>query len=663
MTNILSIGKQAMFANQAALQTIGQNIANANTPGYSRQQVILTTPQGQFTGSGYFGAGVNVQTVERAHNAFMTSEAASTKAIASMDSTRVDQMTQLQKLFATDDSSLGAAASTFFNSLIDVSNNPSDPSARQVVLSNAQNLATRFATAGQQLQDLQAGVVSDMKADVATVNQLAQQIATANAQISAAHGTGHEPNDLLDKRDQLINQLSQYVQVSTLQADDGSMGVFIGGGQRLVLGNQAQQLSVEADPYDSNRATLNIIEANGPRKLDESVLTGGSLTARLMYQNQDLQDARNMIGQLATAVSAAVNKQQGLGLDLSNPPGTGAAMFSVGPPTSLPASTNARNPDGSFSGGVQLTVTDATQLQATSYTLRGDPANPGAYLLTRGSDGQQTSVTDGSIVDGFQISFTPGPPADGDSYRLEPVANAAVGMKRQLDSINGIAAAAPVTGDVSVNNTGTASIDSLYAVNSNLNPSTQAPMTVTFTGANASNGANMDYTITLADGSTLNGTWQAGTPIGNQPAAGIDLGFEMNLNGVPRAGDTITIEATKYTAANNGNAKAFLNLQNQKVVGGQVLSNGTTVPGATINDAYTTAMSDIGARLQGANYLSGVSTSSAQDAETARSGQAGVNLDEEAARLMQFQQGYQAAAKILQTAQILFNETLKLAGN
>ena len=664
MTSLLSIGTQAMFANQAALQTIGQNISNANTPGYSRQQVVLTTPPGQYSGSGYFGRGVTVQTVTRAHDDFLTNEAASTAAVASADSTRQTQLTALQQIFPTDASGLGAAANTFFNSMVDVTSAPSDPSARQVVLGSASDLATRYASAGQQLQDLQSGVVSEMTTSVGTVNQLATQIAAANAQVSAALGNGQPPNDLLDQRDQLISQLSQYVQVTTIPASDGSLGVFIGGGQRLVLGSVAQQLSVTPNTYDSNRANLSISEANGTRTLDPSVLSGGSLSALIQFQNTDLQDARNYLGQQAAALSYTVNNQQALGLDLSNPSNPGAPMFSVGGPVSLPASTNAKNPDGSYVAGVQMTVVDGTKLQASSYTLASDPNNPGGYLLTRLSDNKTQSVTDGSVVDGFQINFNPAAPAQGDTFLLEPVAQAAAGMKSILTSTNGIAAASPITGSVGVNNTGTATVDSLYAVNSTLNTA-QAPMTITFGTADPSNANSLQYTITMADGSTANGVWTPGQPIGNDPPTAVspvDLGFQLSLDGVPKTGDTVTISPTQFPGSNNGNSKAFTNLQTTAFVGQQLNADGSTAPGATISNAYDTAMSDIGARLQGATYLSGVSTASATNAKTALTSEAGVNLDEEAARMMQFQQGYQASARVLQTAQTLFDELLKIAG-
>jgi flagellar hook-associated protein 1 FlgK len=505
---------------------------------------------------------------------------------------------------------------------------------------------------------MQAGVVSDLKANVTVVNQLAAQIASINDQISKTRGSGHTPNDLLDQREQLISQLSEHIAVTTLPADDDTVGVFIGGGQRLVLGNQASTLQVSADAYDSQRAVLSLNEGGQNRPLDESVLTGGSMTALLSFQNHDLQDAKNMLGQLAAAIGTRVNQQNALGLDLSNPPGKGAPIFNVAAPRTLPAATNARNPDGSFATGVQASITDASQLQASSYKLTSSVA--GSYQLTRLSDGLVRNVNDGDTVDGFKLSFTPAAPNPGESFLIEPVGAAAVEMRRVLDNPNGIAAASPLTAAASVNNTGTLTVDSIYAVNQNFD-ATKAPISLEFGDPDPANANNVQYTLTLADGSVLNGVWSAGQPIGNQPAAGIDLGFEFRTNGVPRKGDKVSLDPTTYTSTNNGNAKAFLNIQSEGFVGRQTLPDGSVTPGTTINDAYAASMSDIGARVQSANYLSGVSTTVASDAEASRSGQAGVNLDEEASRLMQYQQAYQAAAKVLQTAQSLFDELMRIA--
>lgn len=649
---LLSLGVRAMFANQAALQTIGQNIANANVAGYSRQEVVLTTPEGQFTGAGYFGKGVNVQTVTRSHNEFLTREAVAAKSQAFMDNTMQAQLAQLENVFPTGSDGIGQASNDFLNALVDVASRPSDPSARQVVLGKAQELAARFQSAGQQLADLQSGVVSDMKADVKTVNELAKQIAAANDQIARANGSTHSPNDLLDKRDQLVSQLSQYVQVSTVASSDGTVGVFIGGGQRLVLGSQAQELQVTPDPYDNSRAQLSITEANGTRVLDDSTLTGGSLTALLRYQNTHLQDARNLLGQMATAIATRVNEQQSLGVDLKA--AAGGPLFSIAPPTVMPAITNKGD------AKLSATITDGSLVPALSFVISADPTGtPDSYQVAVRPDGTATTMNKDQIEKAYGISLTmTGTMQANDRFVLEPVAAAATSFKRALDDPSGLAAAAPVVGTVDVNNKGTATVDSLYAVNSKFDKSLQ-PSTVQFGTVNADQSIN--YTITLADNTSYTGTWKAGQAIGNDPANNVDLGFELRLNGVPREGDKINLQPSDaVVSTNNGNAKAFLKLQSESFVGKQLQADGTLSRGQTVTEAYAAAIADVGSRVQGAEYLASVSTTVASQAEATRSGQAGVNLDEEAARLMQFQQGYQAAAKVLQTAQTIFDQLLSI---
>ena len=641
---LLSLGMRAMFANQAALQTIGQNIANANTQGYSRQEVVLTTPEGQFTGAGYFGKGVNVQTVTRSHNEFLTREAAAAKSQAFADTTMQSQLAQLEKLFPTGDDGIGQSANDFLNALVDVASRPSDPSARQVVLGKAQALA-----------DLQSGVVSDMNADVKQVNELAKQIAAANDQIARSAGTSHTPNDLLDKRDQLISQLSQYVQVSTVpNSRDGTTGVFIGGGQVLVLGGQAQQLSVTPDPYDGGRAQLSITDTSGTRALDDSTLTGGSLTAMLRYQNTHLQDARNLLGQMATAIATRVNEQQSLGIDLKAQ--AGGPLFTIANPTVLPATTNRGD------AKLSATVTDGSLVPALSFMVTPDPTGtPDSYQIAVRPGGQPTIMNNDQIKAAYGISLsTTGTMQQGDSFLLEPVANAAGSFKRALDDPSGLAAASPIIGTTNINNKGTATVDTLYAINDKFDKSKQ-PATVEFGAVNADNSIN--YTITLSDNTQVSGTWKAGGKIGNDPANGVDLGFELSINGVPREGDKIAMQVSdQVVATNNGNAKAFLAMQKEPFLGKQLQVDGTLSRGQTVNEAYAAAMADIGSRVQGADYLAQVSTTVASDTEQTRSSQAGVNLDEEAAKLMQFQQGYQAAAKMLQAAQSLFDQLLSVVG-
>ncbi len=657
---LMALGTKALFANYAALQTTGNNISNANTKGYSRQSVELETAGGQFSGAGFFGKGVNVQTVTRAHSEFLTREAASSASLASADETRSAQLSRLEKVFASGESGIGYAAGQFLNAFVDVANNPQDASARQVVLSRASELASRFRHAGEQIDALQSGVTAELKTSITAVNTLARKVADINTQIAAAVGTGHQPNDLLDQRDGLVNEISSYMQVTTIAADDGSMNLFVGGGQKLVLGSDATQLSAVPDPFDVSKVHVGLTDASGGHAFPDDLMGGGSVAGLLRFQRDDLTDARNLLGQMAAAMSGEVNAQQALGLDLGQPASTGAPIFSIGSPGVAPATSNAKNPNGSdvasvLIGGVyvptvSLTVTDPTELRASDYELRNDPATPGNYLLTRLSDGVATSVAPGAIVDGFQLNVSAPLPVVGDRFLLRPVGLAAGAMKRALDDPKGIAAASQVTAAVGSANTGTATVADVHASSPAINP--QLTATLTFT----SNAGAYDWELrdrtTNALVSNGSATWTAGQPISLN-------GWDMSLNGVPQTGDTVVVQKTAFPANNNGNARALTDLRDARIVG-QRTSGGVVMPGETITDAYASAMSDIGVRVQGARTSAEMSASVASSAESLRSSKAGVNLDEEAARLIQFQQSYQAASKMLQVAQSVFDTLLRV---
>ncbi|MEP6875398.1 MAG: flagellar hook-associated protein FlgK [Burkholderiales bacterium] len=644
MSALMSIGKTAMSASYAALQTTGNNIANANTVGYSRQQVVLADAPSQFTGSGFFGKGVNVTTVSRAYNQYLTSQAINTGSVSAADSARLDKLTQLENVFPIGESGLGYAAGALMNSFVDVANNPSDASARQVTLSQAQELAARFKAGADQLNDLQTGVTQDVKASVASLNTMAQSVAKLNQQIASLKGSGQAPNQLLDQRDQLITKIAATINITTISADDGSVGVFIGGGQNLVLGANANTIKAVPDTFDPAKVMLTMNEGATNRLIPTDGLVGGSLAGLMKFQNEDMTSARNLLGQMAAAVSGAVNTQQSLGLDLGQPASAGAPIFSVGAPRVLAAADN--------NGTATLTATtiDASKLQASDYALGFDGAN---YTLTRSFD--QSAVTGspftpaqlaaGVTVDGVTLTLTGGTAASGDRFLVQPVATAADSMQSVLGSSKGIAAASPFTGSLGVNNTGTATLNSLVAVTPGYNGALSASIAFT------SNTGN--YTWTMSDATTGTGTWTAGTPISLN-------GFELSLDGVPRSGDTVSVVPTTATASNNGNALAFAALGKSPIVS----SNGAGASSASslsITDAYASALASVGVRVQGGQTAATMSSAAASQAETARANEDGVNLDEEAARLIQFQQSYQAAAKILQVAQAVFDTMLQTA--
>lgn len=645
---LLSIGARAMAANQAVLASISNNIANASTPGYSRQQAVLATAGSQNTGGGFIGSGVNVETVTRSHSEFLTSEAWRSSSLASADAARSSQLTQLENVFPTGEKGVGYATNSLLNSFVDVANTPQDSSARQVVLANAEELADRFNTAGDQIAALQTGLAQDVRTSVAAVNSLAKQMAAVNKQIGLAQGTGHEANDLLDKRDQLITEIGKYVQVSAVPSDNGQVNLFIGGGQQLVLGGNATELKVVTDPFDSKKVQLAVGGGGGANPdvtLPSDSLVGGSISGLLRFQNHDLTDAKNLLGQMATAIAGALNGQQALGLDQKTPAGSGAALFSVGAPEVLSASSNART-GNAYTSTVNLAITDPSKVVASDYTLRADPNAAGKYLLTRGTDGLERSISSGDEVDGMTITVPSPLPAAGDKFLLRPVGNAASTIKKVLDDPLGLAAASPVQATSAATNTGTATIASIRAVDASIDPNIKVTLNFSSdTGA---------YTWTTTDSTTNQqtgsgtGTWTAGQPISMN-------GFELDLSGVPRSGDAIEVSKTQGTAANNGNALAMVNLRDMTFVGRNADGSG----GASITNAYATALADIGVRVQSAKSTASTSAAVASQAEATRSSESGVNLDEEAARLIQFQQSYQAAAKVLSVAQSIFDTLLQ----
>ena len=665
---LMSIGVRAMFANYASMQTTGHNIANAQTPGYSRQTVQLQTSGGQQTGAGFFGKGVDVVTVQRASDAFLTTQAQVASSMSAMDGARSSNLQQLETVFPPGDSGMGAAVGSFMNAFVDLANSPADSSARQVILSDAAEVADRFSTAGDQLDRLQSGVTADLTSSVAEVNQMATQVATLNGSIAALRGSSSAPNDLLDQRDQLIKKIGDHVKVSTIAANDGTMGVFIAGGQRLVLGAEAQQLAVTPDPANSGRSVISISDSGITHVLSNDLLVGGSISGLLTYQNEDLVSARNQLGQMAASLSARVNQVQGYGIDTSSPSGPGNPIFAVGAPVAIPNVQNTRDGSGGFASSVALTVTDGTQLKASDYTLAADPANAGNYIVTRGSDGvqfemapngsdfQYTRLSDnaamGDSMDGFQIAIT-GTPGPNDSFELEPVGRAAVSMTRVLDDPTGIAAAAPMTAVMGVANKGTATVAGLDVVDTSNDPTLTAA--INFTDATG------DYAYTLTDASgnvtaSGNATWTAGQPIALN-------GFELNLNGVPASGDTISVNKTAHPESNNGNALTMVGLRDETFVGRDMQVDGTLQDGQTATDAYASLLANVGVRVQSAKTASTISSATAAQADSAVADKSGVNLDEEAGRLIQYQQGYQAAAKVLQVAQAIFDTLLQMASH
>lgn len=638
MSSILNIGVLALNANQSALQTVSNNIANVNTPGYSRQQVVLQNIQGQYTGSGYFGKGVDVLTVTRSYNDFLNRQAASAHAIATGDVTRLDKLNQLENYFKGGSNGLGAAVSDTLNAFSDIVSAPTDLTARSVALTRADEMATRFNQMNLQLEQLRIGTIEELKTAARAINDLAGQIARANQDISRAQGNGQSPNDLLDQRDQLIRNLNKYIQTTSIPADDGSIGIFIGGSQALVLGTTVSPVSIVSDEFsDLSKSKLAITIAGATRTLDENVLGGGEVGGMLRFQNNDLLEARNLLGRMALAIGTRMNEQQALGLDLNGNPGS--PLFNMAPlPNGLAHASNTGA--ATLSLGIQTTPTGTGSFVATDYDVVF--ATPTTGTITRLSDGSQvafdTAVTNPVPIDGLNLTISAGA-LTGDRFLLKPFNTAASSIATAFASPRGLAMASPITAQAGTNNTGTVTLENLLV--RTVPP--PAAVTITFTGAGTFTRSDTGATVhTYVPGQPIEYTFPAVAPLG---------GWSLTLKGIPQIGDTYTVDANPYPQLNADNAQAMLDLRDVAMF-----------DGGPLTDGYASAIAQIGTRILSAQSAAAVSTDIASNLEKERTSVSGVNLDEEAARLIQFQQAYQASGKMMQVAQTIFDTLINSIG-
>ncbi|MDH1427080.1 flagellar hook-associated protein FlgK [Comamonas aquatica] len=654
--SLMNVGISSLTANQQALTTTGHNIANANTAGYSRQTVSTTALVGQNTGSGYVGKGVQVSTVTRHYNELLGRQSNAASAASAADAIRYQSLMQMQDVYSGGDASLGAAINSMMNAFADVEAAPTDGTARNVVLTRMSELTARFRSASASLQEQEYATKQQLTNNAAQVNSLASQVATLNSQIARALATGHQPNDLLDARDQAIREINQYVQTSQVEADDGSISLFVGGSQPLVLGSSTGQLSVAetAEYPGSGKLSLYFSQPNGVRvELTANMVGGGEMAGLLKFNNDDLVTGRNLLGRLALSIGTELNQQNGLGLTLSG--NYGGDLFLL--TTQTRGWSNITGYDvGNPAASATATVTDTRSLVASDYKILFDGSN--TAQLIRQSDGMITPLPIDPVngidaeVDGLQFTV-PGNIATsatkGQSILFQPFNTAADEIQPLVHNPNDLAVASAVSANIDGSNTGTLQLSSLRATDVAGVPAQGAPVRITFDGAG-------NYSYQTYDPLTSN--WSAASaaaPYSSGQAIQIN-GWNITLTGTPAAGDTVSVSNALDLGdgykLNAGNASAFLDLRDAEIFDG----------GTTLSDGFSSAMAVIGTRTQSAKYAAELSETVANSLNADRTAVSGVNLDEEAARLLQYQQAYQASAKIIQTAQSLFDSLLNAVG-
>lgn len=625
MAGLVGIGQSALAAAYAQLQTAGHNIANVHTPGFVRQDTVLGTAVGQYHGAGYIGNGVNVLDIRRNYDQFMAQEVTRNIALEGADKARAGSLEQVDQLLSDTGSGIGIAMDEFRAAVADLVNSPSDDSARTVIVHRSAEVAGRFAETASSLDKMLTDTNRRIEEAASYVNTRLNHIALLNQQISEAKINGHQPNDLLDQRDLLIDEVASRIQVSRDEQADGTVDVYTASGHGLVISTRAGALVTYAAEDDPSRPEL-ALEVNGAKvMLNAGALGSGEIAGLARFRDQDLAAVQTRLGQLAAAFAGAHNRQQARGIDANG--NQGEAMFSLGEPRTLAGRGNK--------GDMKLTVTldDASEIKAADYRLSFDG---NVYRIENTSD--RTAQEFAQLpqrFEGLRLTVDSGAMRAGDVIKIQSASTFASRMSSNLSSGGQIA-----TG---------------YALAAAPDPGNQGKVkVVSFTQrephARAQEALQVEFTavdqVRVKDG---NGAVVRVLPY--KPGQPVEVhGWSLVMDGVPEVGDTVSVDHLVPPKRGNGNARAMLQL-----------ADAPLVDGSTFGQSFASLLSDVGSRTLQAKTSSKSATAMLDGAKAVVARSSGVNLDEEAARLLQYRQAYQAAAKVIQTADEMFNSILALA--
>ena len=621
MSNLLATGSSALIAFQRALSTVGHNVANINTPGYSRQRVEFEARDATYFGYGYQGNGVQIVDVRRMADSLATSrlldsggELARLQQLSTLSS-RLDQ------LFSEKATGISAPWSSFFDSVNALSSNAAGSADRESVLAQANALVTRFRQIDQHLDGLDIEVNAGLTAATDEVNRLAKEIAQLNGQIG---GSSSPSGDLLDRRDQLISELVAFTGGNAATQDGGLVNVFSAGGQPLVVGATASTLVTVPDPYRPERLQV-ALEANGQRVTLDKRALGGQIGGLVEFRTTVLDPAMAELGRIATSLAQTFNEGHRAGMDQYGQ--MGADFFT------LPAPRLSSNANNTGNASLTTSVGSVGGLNAQNVLLRFDGA---AWVATHPDTGASIPMTgtgtaaDPLVVNGIEVVLASGTPAANDRFLLQPTAGAAGNLGVAITDPGRIAAATPVKATTDLANTGSGKLSGLKVTDA----------------ANAGLLAPADIEFIDATQYTINGTG----PFAYTPGQTIAYnGWSVVLDGAPAAGDTFSVGPTGANSSDNGNAKLLSNLDDARVLNGGTL---------TLNGAIGGLTTQVGSAARQADYSAQAQQVIHDQAQAARDAVSGVNLDEEAADLMRLQQAYQAASQIIATADTLFQSLL-----
>ncbi|WP_263261023.1 flagellar hook-associated protein FlgK [Pseudomonas sp. RIT-PI-S] len=678
MANLINIGLSGLSTSQAALTTTSNNISNVGTAGYSRQSTVSNAGALQsIGGAGYVGTGTTLAEVRRIYSSYLQNQVSSSTALDSEASTLSTNAATLDSLLSDTSTGITGVLSNFFKSLQTAAATPSDTASRQLLVTAASTLSNRFNSVASQISSSNTDINSQLTSLSDQVNTLSKSIASLNQQIVSMSGTG-TPNSLMDSRDEAVRQLNELVGV-TVQQRDGQYDVYLGTGQALVSGTTANSLTAQPSSSDPTQYGLTVNYASYSTEVT-SVVSGGKMGGLLRYRDEVLQPAQNELGRLAIVVSDSINSQLGQGVDANG--NFGSSLFSsANSDTAVAGRSQASAKNSAGSGNLGVTITNSSALTAYNYSVKFSDAN--TYTVTR-SDGTAMgshSLTEDPApsIDGFTLALQGNALSAGDSFTVSPTRNGAGEIKTTMTDVSKLAFSGPLAATSSSGNSGTGSVtqptlttklnvyDSTALAQAQNGIENGLPVKMVF--GSASNGSQ-GYTLYNASGASIgSGTIipnqtntlnvsvpmldDSGNPMLDANGTAMTATFQMSVSGSPAANDSYTVAFNSNGASDNRNATAVLGLQSSKTVGTTSGGGGVSMTGA-----YAKLVEDVGAKAAQASGDATATAAVLSSATESRDSVAGVNLDEEAADLVKFQQYYTASSQIIKTAQEVFSTLL-----
>lgn len=674
---LLNIGVAGLSVNQTLLQVTGNNIANADIESYSRQTAEISTRNEQLRGNGYIGAGAFISGIDRVVDQFLITQLRLDTATFNALDIFSDNIKQVDSLLADDLSGLGPAIDGFFSAIESSAQDPTSEPARQVVLAKADSLVQRFITLEGRLRQQNESINEQLDSLTAQVTSLSAGIAELNQAIAEqiGRGQGAQPNQLLDQRDELLRQLAEIVNTTTIPQTDGTVNVFIGNGQPLVIGNEGGTLATEASSASPGDQDIIFIGSNGVPQNVTDFMSGGKLGGLLDFQEEVISFSLNSLGRISLALADEMNRQNALGIDLEG--NLGGNIFNGINSGQQPAQRVVINSDNPSALGQDLIVTidDVSELSIDDYTLRitGVTGTVADYTITNNTTGATVDTgnfdygalaggliaadvdVNSASVDGFTITFEDGslPPLVNDSFTIRPTRNAAGDIEVEMQRLAELAYAVPISANEAEGNDGNGIISpgvvfdtttTQFATPGALSPEILIRFTSTTTYDVIDAGTNG---IILGAQPFIPG--QQNDVFPTDPLDPNYTGYQVQLSGVPVAGDEFTVGYNTNGSSDNRNATLLGQVRTKDILDGGSVS---------FENGYGSLIEDLGTRAAQADISSEAAQSLLFQSQSNRDSIAGVNLDEEASNLIKFEQAYNASAQIINVARQIFDTLL-----